>query len=392
MGFLDRELCAELDALESSALKRGLRMLSSGHDTTVECDGRRMLMLASNNYLGLASHPALREAAERALARYGTGAGASRLIAGSLAPLHRLEEHLARFKGTEAALVFGSGFLANIGTISALVKAGDVVLSDELNHASMIDGCRLSRATIRIYKHRDTAHLESQLQESRGARRRLIVTDTVFSMDGDFAPLERIVELARRYEAAVMVDEAHAVGVVGPNGAGLAAKFAFQNEIDAHVGTLSKAIGAYGAYVAGSRALIDVLVNRARSFIYSTALPPAIAAAADAALSLIETQPGLIDRLWDNGRYLRDGLVCAGLNVAPSDTPILPVMVGEPEPALRFAGALLARGIYVIAIRPPTVPAGTARLRVTPTAAMGRQEIDFAIRQFAEAARELALL
>ncbi len=388
MAILDSELRSALQELERKSLRRVLRVVESAQDTTVSIGGRRFLMLSSNNYLGLASHPAVKEVASRALAEYGSGTGASRLIAGNLAPLTRLEKHIADFKGTEAALVFGSGYLANIGVLGALAGPGDAVLSDELNHASLIDGCRLSRARVAVYRHRDTGHLRALLDESRDARRRLIVTDSVFSMDGDLAPLAQIVELARQYRAAVVVDEAHGVGVIGPCGRGLAASLGLTQEIDVHIGTLSKALGAYGAYVAGSSILIDYLVNRARSFIYSTGLPPAVAAAADAALGVLESEPWMVERLHDNARYLRTGLERLGFRIGETESPILPVMIGESDAALRLAQSLLSRGVYVIAIRPPTVPSGTARLRVTPTAAHSRRELDEALSAFADAARE----
>jgi 8-amino-7-oxononanoate synthase len=392
MGELNRYLESELEKLERAALRRTLRVITSGQDTEVEFEGRQMLMMSSNNYLGLANHPAVRAAAQNALAQYGVGAGASRLIAGSLSPIHQLEAHLACFKGVEAALVFGSGYLANVGTISALVGTGDAIFSDELNHASLIDGCRLSRAAVHVYRHRDVRHLEELLQASKEGGMKLIVTDSVFSMDGDCAPLEPIVALARRCGAAVMIDEAHAVGVVGPHGAGLAAKLGLSGEIDVHMGTLSKALGAYGAYVAGSKVLIDFLVNRARTFIYSTGLAPALAAAADMALTLVETEPWRVAQLWENASYLRRALTAAGFTVAPTESPILPVMVGEPENALRLADALLARGVYVIAIRPPTVPPGTARLRVTPIASHSRADLERTVAAFAAAGREADLL
>lgn len=388
MAILDSELEDALHALERRSLRRALRVVESAQDATVSLDGRRFLMLSSNNYLGLASHPAVTEAARRALAEYGSGTGASRLIAGNLAPLVRLEKHIAGFKGVESALVFGSGYLANIGVLGALAGPGDMVLSDELNHASLIDGCRLSRARIAVYRHRDTNHLRTLLRESRDARRRLIVTDSVFSMDGDLAPLAEIVELAREYRAAIVLDEAHGVGVIGPGGRGLAASLGLTREIDVHIGTLSKALGAYGAYVAGSAILTDYLVNRARSFIYSTGLPPAVAAAADAALGVVESEPSLVERLHDNARYMREGLERLGFRIGRTESPILPVIVGEAEAALHLSRALFSRGVYVIAIRPPTVPPGTARLRVTPTAAHSRRELDEALSAFAEVARE----
>lgn len=391
MSLLDLQLVDELEGLDRSALRRHLRVVETAHDPYVSVDGRRMLMLASNNYLGLAAHPEIRRAAEDAISRYGVGAGASRLIAGSIAPLHELEREIASLKRVEAALVFGSGYLANLGVLTAIAGKGDVIFSDELNHASLIDGCRLARADIRVYRHRDVAHLAQLLKDANGSRRRIVVTDSVFSMDGDYAPLAEIVELAGKHRAVVMIDEAHGVGVVGPNGAGLAAELGLERDIDIHVGTLSKALGSYGAYVAGSRVLIDYLLNRARSFIYSTGLPPAMAAAAAAAIRLIRSKPEIITRLWDNAAYLRAGLEQTGFRLARTSTPILPVMIGESGAAVRFAEALLKRGVYVIAIRPPTVPAGTARLRVTPTAAHSQADLDIALDAFRSSADELGL-
>jgi 8-amino-7-oxononanoate synthase len=392
MGLFERQIVAELDAIKRQALYRQLRTIESAHGPRVNYNGRNMLMLASNNYLGLAAHPALKRAAADAAERFGTGAGASRLIAGNLSILSELEARLAQFKGVEAALVFGSGYLANLGTISAVAGREDVILSDELNHASLIDGCRLARAEVRIYRHGDADHLRSQLLESRGARRRIIVTDSVFSMDGDLAPLAEIVELARRHDAAVMVDEAHAVGVLGPRGAGLACALGLERDVDIQMGTLSKSLGSYGAYVAGSRALIDLLINRARSFVFTTGLPPASAAAAIAALDLIEAEPQRIKRLWDNGCYLHQALTRAGFKLGASATPILPLIVGEAQPALDFAEGLLRRGVFVLAIRPPTVPPATARLRVTPTADHTRADLDEALSAFIAAGREAGVI
>ena len=392
MRILDAELTNALARLEQDSLYRRLRVIDSAHGAEVESGGRRMLMFSSNNYLDLAAHPAVKRAALETIERYGVGAGASRLVAGSLEPLHRLEQNLARLKKVEAALVFGSGYLANMGAITALVGPGDTIFSDELNHASLIDGCRLSKATLKVFRHRDAGHLKALLEESDHTGRRLIVTDSVFSMDGDLAPLTDIVELARRFGAAVMIDEAHGVGVFGPGGAGLAAELGLSNEIDVQVGTLSKALGAYGAYVAGSRTLIDFLINRARCFIYTTGLPPAMAAAADAALEVMTREPERISKLHDNAAYMGAALVSAGFKLAPTTSPILPVMMGESKTALRMAERLFARAVYVIAIRPPTVAEGCARLRVTPTAGHTRADLDRAIGAFVESGRELNLI
>jgi 8-amino-7-oxononanoate synthase len=392
MGLLQAQIQCELDQLRRDTLHRRLKVIGSGHGPRISYQGRSVLMLSSNNYLGLAAHPALKRAAIAATERFGTGAGASRLIAGNLEVLRDLETRLVELKGTEAALVFGSGYLANLGTIPALAGPGDVIFSDELNHASLIDGCRLSRAQVVVYGHCDTGHLATTLAGARGARRRIIVTDSVFSMDGDLAPLAEIVELARAHEAAVMIDEAHAVGVIGPRGAGLAAALNLQREVDVQMGTLSKALGSYGAYVAGSAALIDLLINRARSFVFTTGLPPASAAAAAAAIDLIGAEPQRIKRLWDNGCYLRERLLAAGFKLGVSATPILPLMVGEEQPAMDLAEAMLRRNVFVTAIRPPTVPAGTARLRVTPTAEHTRADLDEALAAFTASGRELGLI
>ena len=289
----------ELEACRAAGLQRRIRWIEGAQDTWVTVDGRRALLLCSNNYLGLANHPAVREAASKAAVEYGAGAGASRLISGSMR-LHRaLEEQLAAFKGAEAALLFNSGYHANVGTISALVGNEDAVFSDELNHASIIDGCRLSGARIRIYRHNDVEHLAALLAGT-AARRRLIVTESVFSMDGDTAPLAAICEVAERYNAMVMVDEAHATGVVGPEGRGVVAAEGLQRRVALQMGTLGKALGTFGAFVAGSRAMIDLLLNTARSFIYTTALPPPVVAAAAAALSIACADAERRQRLHDN--------------------------------------------------------------------------------------------
>jgi len=392
MSFLDGGLRAELEELERHGLRRSLRVISGAHGPRVRHCGRGLIMLSSNNYLGLAADPRLMSAASWAVKRHGVGAGASRLIAGSLEPLHRLEARIARFKGTEAALVFGSGYLANLGVLTALAGPGDAIFSDELNHASLIDGCRLAKAKVSVYRHRDAAHLKSLLEQSSSARRRIIVTDSVFSMDGDFAPLGEIAGLAREFRAAIMIDEAHAVGVVGPRGAGLAAAMGLEGAVDIQVGTLSKAIGAYGAYVAGSRRLIDFLINRARSFIYTTGLPPAIAAAAEVAIEIIEHEPQRIRRLWNNAAHLRARLEAAGFSFGLTESPILPLVVGDARTAVRLADRLFERGVYVMAIRPPTVPAGTARLRLTPISEHSRADLDAALSAIVQSGRELGLI
>lgn len=392
MSILESELRAALGRLEQDGLRRSLRVIASEHGPRVEYGGRSVIMLSSNNYLGLAAHPKVKQAAIAATERYGVGAGASRLVAGSFEPIHRLEANLAGLKGAEAALVFGSGYLANLGALTALAGPGDVIFSDELNHASLIDGCRLTKADLRVYRHCDPEHLRSLLEQAPSAHRRLIVTDSIFSMDGDFAPLREIVGIARQFEAAIMIDEAHAVGVIGPGGAGLAAEFGLEKEIDIHIGTLSKALGAYGAYIAGSAVLIDFLINRSRSFIYTTGLPPAIAAAAAAAIEVMRAEPERIRRLWENASYLRERLMAEGFGFAPTQSPILPLIVGEAQAAVQMARRLFERGVYVVAIRPPTVPAGTARLRITPIADHSRDDLDEAAAAIIQSGRELRLI
>ena len=354
----------ELERIRGAGLWRSLRRVEGAVDTWVTVEGRRALLLCSNNYLGLANHPALAEAAARAAHEHGVGAGASRLISGSL-PLHaELEARLAALKGTEAALLFPSGYHANIGAITTLVGRDDAVFSDALNHASIIDGCRLSGATVHVYPHRDTTALATALTASR-ARRRLIVTDSIFSMDGDHAPLAEICALAEAHGAMVMVDEAHATGVFGASGAGLVEALGLHGRVTVQMGTLGKALGCAGAFIAAGREIVDLLVNRARSFIYTTALAPPIVAAAGAALDLVAREPERRAYLLTQSAELRRRLAALGLDVPPGDGPILPVIVGDSDAAMRWSSALLERGVFVTAIRPPTVPRGTARLRVT---------------------------
>jgi 8-amino-7-oxononanoate synthase len=387
---LDTFLTGELAALDAATLRRRLFAIESSSGAEVAIDGRRYLLLSSNNYLGLAAHPAVRAAACRAIERYGCGAGASRLIAGHLELHAAVETKLAGFKGTEAALLFPSGYQANVGTISALVGRGDHVYSDALNHASIIDGCRLSRASVHVYPHRDVRALEAALAATEGGQR-LIVTDSVFSMDGDRAPLAALAALAEEYHSWLMVDEAHATGVLGPRGAGLAAADGVAGRIDVHLGTLGKALGSAGAYVAGSRVLIEWLVNRARSFIYTTGLAPAAAAAAAAALDIAIAEPERRDALARNATRLRAGLRTLGFE-AGGDTHIIALLVGDNRATVRLADALRARGVLAQAIRPPTVPDGTARLRVTPMATHDDAQLDRALAAFAEAGRESGVL
>ena len=378
------DVASVLDELREQGLYRRLRLISGPQGARVLLDGRPVLLLCSNNYLGLADHPRVREAAADAAMRWGAGAGASRLVSGNMTVHRRLEEQLAEFKGAEACVLFGSGYLANSGTISALAREGDVIFSDALNHASIVDGCRLARAETFVYDHCDMDHLEWGLQEADG-RGSLIVTDSVFSMDGDVAPLEHIVDLAQRYDTRVMVDEAHATGCLGAGGQGAVAAAGLQDEVDLLVGTLGKALGSYGAYVCCEHELAEYLVNRARTLIFSTALPPPAAAAAMASLEILRAQPERVDKLRRNAPALRDALAAEGVEYGDSETQIVPIVVGDASAAMDACERALARGIFAQAIRPPTVPDGTSRLRLAVMASHTRSELRRAASVLAEA-------
>jgi glycine C-acetyltransferase/8-amino-7-oxononanoate synthase len=367
-----------------------LRLIEGPQGPRVLLDGAEVLLLCSNNYLGLADHPRVRKAAGEAAERYGAGAGASRLISGSMSLHRKLEDRLAAFKGSEAALVFGSGYLANMGIVSSLAGRGEVVFSDELNHASIIDGCRLSRAETFVYRHRDTEHLEWGLREA-GSRARLIVTDGVFSMDGDVAPLVELTSLAKRHHCLIAVDEAHGTGALGPGGRGAVAAAGLSAEVDLIVGTLGKALGSYGAYACGSRELVELLINTARPFIYSTALPPPSVGAAIAALDLLDSRPGMVEQLRRNAATLREALAAAGLATNGSRTQIVPVIVGDARRAMALCERTLEGGVFAQAIRPPTVPDGSSRLRLTVMASHRTDELRRAAATIGRAAHELGL-
>lgn len=378
----------DLAAVRDAGLERFLRRIDGIQDPRVTIDGREVLLLCSNNYLGLASHPKIVEAACRATRDHGTSAVSSRLISGHMTAHAQLEQKIAEWKSLESALVFTSGYQANVGTISALAGPEDVVVSDELNHASIIDGCRLSKARIAVYRHNDVDHLRKVLSEHTNARRILIVTESIFSMDGDAAPLERICDAADDFGASVMVDEAHAAGVFGPGGAGLAAELGLTDRIDVHVGTLGKALAGFGAYVAGSAELVHLLINKARAFIFTTGLPPAVAAAADAAIEVVRLEPERADGLRKRAHALGRQLAESGLAVPNTDSQILPVLIGPAEKTVGIAKRLLERGVYVAAIRPPTVPKDTSRLRVSLMATHTEEDIAFAARTIVECVRE----
>ncbi|HXV47877.1 MAG TPA: 8-amino-7-oxononanoate synthase [Candidatus Binatia bacterium] len=379
---------SELKKLKDAGLYRRMRLVDGDQDVTLIVDGIEVINFSSNNYLGIANHPELAAAAKAAIDRYGCGSGASRLITGNMTLHEELESKLAEFKVTEAALVFNSGFQANTGVLSTLVGVGDVIFSDALNHASIIDGCRLARASTQIYRHCDLDQLELQLREAPGGARKLIVTETIFSMDGDEAPLAAIVELAEKYDAMVMVDEAHATGICGANGAGVVAKLGLGERVLVQMGTLGKALGGFGAYVAGSSALRDLLINRCRSFIFTTALPPAIMAMAMAAIDLVQREPERREALWRNCRALKEGLNSVGFFLGESQSPILPLIIGDADKCMRYCERLLEKGIFAQGIRPPTVPPGTSRLRITLMATHTRTHIDRAIEAFGELKKE----
>ncbi len=374
-----------LEELRESGLYRRMRMVSGPQGPRVVLDGKPVLLLCSNNYLGLADHPRVREAAADAAMRWGAGAGSSRLVSGTMRVHNKLEERLAEFKRAPGALLFGSGYLANLGVVSALSARGEVVFSDELNHASIIDGCRLSRAETFVYRHNDMDHLSWALERASG-RGALIVTDSVFSMDGDVAPLTELVELARRHRVRLVVDEAHGVGCLGPGGRGAVHEAGLEHEVDVVVGTLGKALGAYGAYVTCDGDVGRFLVNRSRPFIFSTAPPPPSVAGALAALELLSEEPRRVERLGRNGATLRDELAREGFDVSASTTQIVPLVIGGADQAMRICETAIERGVFAQAIRPPTVPEGTSRLRLAVMATHSREELREAARVLGRAA------
>ena len=375
-----------LEDLRDHGLYRRMRMVSGPQGPRVLLDGKRVLLLCSNNYLGLADHPQVREAAAAAAMRYGAGAGASRLVSGNMTLHRRLEERLAEFKRSQRCVLFGSGYLANLGIVGALAGEGEVVFSDALNHASIIDGCRLARADTFVYDHLDADHLEWGLRQA-GGRGSLIVTDGVFSMDGDVAPLEQIVELARRYDVRVMVDEAHAIGVLGPGGRGAVAAAGLEDEVDVVIGTLGKALGSYGAYACCDADTARYLVNAARTLIFSTGPAPPAVAAALAALELVRETPRRIERVRRNAQTLRQALRGHGLQVPDGEAAVVPLVLGDAGRAMAVCERALERGVFAQAIRPPTVPAGTSRLRLAAMASHNTAELEWAAAQLAAAAR-----
>ena len=386
MGF-ETQIEEALRELEAAGLRRHPMRISGAQGPEVEIDGRRVVCLCSNNYLGLATHPALAAAAATTAGLEGSGAGASRLITGTMDAHHEAEAALASFAGSESAALFSTGYAANLGTIQALLGPGDAVFSDTLNHASLIDGCRLSRAEIHVYRHRDVEHLESLLKAKRSrARRALVITDSVFSMDGVIAPVADLGRVARSFDCGFLVDEAHALGVLGPGGRGVCAAEGVRPDI--LMGTLGKSFGVAGAFVAASEPLVSFIRNRARSFVYSTAPPPTLVRAALAALPLVRDADEARAQLLAHASRLRGGLREHGYDVPAGQTQILPVLIGENDRTMRLSAELFDRGVFVQGIRPPTVPAGTARLRLTPMATHRTDQIDRAIEAFASMAHQ----
>ncbi len=388
LGFLDEAL----EALRAEGLYRRLRVLEGEQEPRARFDGREVINLSSNNYLGLTTHPKLREAAIRAVKELGAGSGSVRTIAGTMELHLTLERRIAAFKNTEASVVFQSGFAANAGTVAAILGKEDLILSDELNHASIIDGARLSRAAIRVFPHRDTAALRRLLEETSEVKRRLVITDGVFSMDGDIAPLPEIAALAREHGAIMMVDDAHSSGVLGKNGRGTVDHFGLHGQVDIQVGTLSKAIGVLGGYVCGSKTLIEYLYHRARPFLFSTSHPPAVAAACLAAFDVLEAEPERIERLWSNTRRFQAGLKRLGFDIGASATPITPILVGEAARAMQLSDLAFERGVFAQGIGFPTVAKGRARLRAIVTATHTEEELDRALEILGDAARSLGIL
>jgi len=387
-----RYLSEELDTLKSQGLYRHLRVLEGEQKAHASFDHRSVVNLSSNNYLGLTTHSRLRERALEAARTLGVGSGSVRTIAGTMSIHMELERRLAEFKRTEATVVFQSGFTANAGTVSSILGKDDFIISDELNHASIIDGARLSRATIKVFPHRDADAARAIVGELPHERRRLIISDGVFSMDGDLGALPELCDVADEFGCIMMVDDAHASGVFGRNGRGTIDHFGLHGRVDIQVGTLSKAIGALGGYVAGSRALIDFLHHRARPFLFSTSHPPSVAASCLAAIDVLESEPQLIERLWENTRFFKNGLQALGFNTGASESPITPVIVGDAALAMKLSDALFEKGVFAQGIGFPTVPRGKARVRTIVTATHTRDELQLALDAFENVGQSLGVI
>ncbi len=392
MGKLDF-IYEDLENLKKEGLYITIRTISSPQDAWTVVDGKRVLNMCSNNYLGFANHPELKEAAKQAIDRYGVGPAAVRTIAGTMDLHIELEQKLAQFKGAEDVISFQSGFNANLATIPALVGRGDVIFSDELNHASIIDGCRLSRATIVRYNHNDPEDLARKIaEEGPKYRRKLIVTDGVFSMDGDIAPLPEIAEIAEKHEAILMVDDAHGEGVLGRGGRGIVDHYGLHGRVDIEVGTLSKAFGVVGGYVAGRKEIVEYLRQKARPFLFSSAVTPPDVAATIKAVDILMASEDLVNKLWENTRYFKEQMKALGFDIGQSVTPITPVMLGEATLAQEFSRRLFEEGVFAQAIGYPTVPRGKARIRVMLSAVHTKEDLDYALDKFAKVGRELGVL
>ena len=391
-GDVDVPFAGALDELRQNDLYRRCRAVRGAQGAEVIIDGRCVVSMCSNNYLGLADHPDLIRAAAKAAVDFGVGAGSSRLVSGTMEPHCELEKKLAQFKGAQECLLFNSGYQANVGVLSSIARKDDVIYSDELNHASIIDGTRLSKADVEVYQHLNTSVLEKMMERREDVGRKIIVTDSVFSMDGDTAPMSDLVELKKRHGAILIIDEAHATGVVGPGGAGLAASMGLENDVDMIVGTLGKALGGFGAFVTGRSGMIDWLTNTARSFIYTTALPPTVAATSLAALELIEREPERVENLKRNAAYFSGALGDAGVDVNHTEIPIIPLVIGEADEALDVANRLFEEGIFCGAIRPPSVPVGSSRLRLTIMATHTREQLDRAVEAISKILRQKGLI
>ncbi len=372
-------IAEELEKISAAGLKRSPRLIDGPVGTTVRIDGKAKKLFCSNDYLGLADNPEIKKAFIEGVERYGVGAGASRLVSGTLTPHRELEERVREFKGAEAALVFNSGYNANLGLITALADRSAEIFSDRLNHASIVDACVLSRAKVKRYAHSDVDSLERLLKKST-ARKKIIITEGVFSMDGDIARLREITGLLERYNVQLILDDAHAFGVLGQRGRGTLEYFGInENPLIVQMGTFGKAFGTFGAYVAGSKELIELLVSKARAFIYTTALPPAICAATIKAIDIVDENPSLVKGLNENARYMREGLKEAGMDILQSATQIIPLLVGEAGRTMEISERLFEKGLFVQGIRPPTVPENTSRLRLTVSAAHSKEDMDFAL-------------
>ena len=377
-----RDLKQEIKHLETRHLRRQLRIVESPSNLTITIEGRRFISMASNNYLGLANHPGVKQAAIEAIEQWGVGAGAARLMSGTMTPHHQLEQDLARFKQVEAALTFGTGYTTNLGLIPALIDRDGLILADRYCHASLIEACRLSKARLRVFHHNDAEHLESLLKKREKVRPTLVVTEGVFSMDGDLAPLPDLLALCRQHDATLVIDDAHGTGVMGTNGRGTVEHFGVNPQDLIQMGTLSKAIGTSGGYVAGPASLQEYLINTSKAFIYTTAQPPAIAAAASTAIRIIQDEPARRERLRTNRNALHAALTGLGFQLTDTQSPILPIIVKSPERAVEMSQALYEAGVYVPAIRPPTVPKHSSRLRLTVSSEHTQEQLENVVNAF----------